>query len=266
MDPFLRWAGGKQWLAKRISGLIPKNAQTYYEAFLGGGSLFFVSQPRQAILGDINKPLIDCYQVLRDSPNDLIAILSRWKNDEETYYKIRAKEYKKIVWRSAQFIYLNKTCWNGLFRVNQHGKYNVPFGYNNRKVYDEAHLIEISITLQVAQIACCDFQTLLEPASPGDFIYLDPPYTVLHSRNGFRNYNEKLFNWQDQIRLASTAQELVKRGCFVVVSNANVSEVINLYPDFICQTISRFSILAADPKYRRKTDEALLISSNLLLR
>lgn len=265
VKPFLRWAGGKQWLAPRLAKLIPEYNHTYYEPFLGGGSLFFVARPMRAILGDINEQLIGTYLVLRDQPKDLVFILSQWENDEETYYKVRAAEYKDNLWRAAQFIYLNKTCWNGLYRVNQQGKFNVPFGYNKRRVFDETHLLNLSEALQNAEIVCCDFQQLLKTATAGDFIYLDPPYTVLHSRNGFRQYNEELFSWQDQVRLSRTARELAHRGCFVVISNANNEEVLKLYPDFIHQRFSRHSVLAADPKWRRKTDEALFISSDQLL-
>lgn len=265
IKPFLRWAGGKQWLARRLLGTIPNHDYTYYEPFLGGGSLFFASLPKKAILGDINERLVETYRVLRDHPIGLMIILYQWKNDKETYYRVRASNYEDNLWRAAQFIYLNKTCWNGLYRVNRNGQFNVPFGYNNRKVFDEEHLLKVSEILKSAEIICCDFQQILETAVTGDFIYLDPPYTVLHSRNGFRGYNESLFSWQDQVRLAQTAIELADRGCLVMVSNADNEEVINQYPSFFYQRVSRHSILAANPKWRRKTSEALLVSSDQLL-
>jgi DNA adenine methylase len=136
IKPFLRWAGGKQWLAPRLAGIVPQEGFTYYEPFLGGGSLFFVVRPQKAVLGDVNERLIEAYQALRDNPNELISILSMWKNDEETYYKIRSTDFSDRTWSAAQLIYLNKTCWNGLYRVNREGKFNVPFGFNNRKVFD----------------------------------------------------------------------------------------------------------------------------------
>jgi len=265
VKPFLRWAGGKQWLAHKLARLIPVHDHTYYEPFLGGGSLFFAACPNRAILGDINERLIGTYQILRDRPKDLILILSQWENDEETYYKVRTTEYKDDLWQAAQFIYLNKTCWNGLYRVNRQGGFNVPFGYNNRKVFDGTHLLEASEVLQNAKVIYCDFEQLLKTATAGDFVYLDPPYTVLHSRNGFRQYNEKLFSWQDQVRLADTARELAHRGCLVVISNADNEEVLSLYPDFLYQKVSRHSVLAANPKWRQKTSEALLVSSDQLL-
>lgn len=262
VKPFLRWAGGKQWLARRLAGLIPNRDCTYYEPFLGGGSLFFAGRPSKAILGDTNERLVEAYRVLRDHARDLVEVLSQWQNDEETYYDVRASEYESSVWRAAQFIYLNKTCWNGLYRVNRQGKFNVPFGHNNRRVFDRTHLLKVAEILQNAKVVCCDFEQLVETAASGDFAYLDPPYTVLHSRNGFRQYNEKLFSWQDQVRLARVARELAGRGCLVVVSNADNREVLDLYPDFLYQRVSRHSVLAANPRWRRRTNEALLVSSD----
>ena len=265
MKPFLRWAGGKQWLSHTLLRLVPGNDCTYYEPFVGGGSLFFARRPTRAVLGDINGRLTETYQVVRDLPHELIAILSHWENDESTYYTVRPTEFEDAVSRAAQVIYLNKTCWNGLYRVNRQGKFNVPFGYNGRTVFSPEHLLEASAVLQSASIVNGDFEQVLDTAIAGDFVYLDPPYTVLHSRNGFRQYNEKLFSWQDQVRLASTARELARRGCFVVVSNADNEGVVALYDGFFRQTLTRHSILSADPRARRKTDEALLVSSDQLL-
>ena len=265
VKPFLRWAGGKQWLAHRLAVLIPKYDHTYYEPFLGGGSLFFAARPKRAILADINECLIRTYRIVRDRPKDLITVLSQWRNDEETYYEIRNIEYEDDLWQAAQFIYLNKTCWNGLHRVNRQGKFNVPFGYNKRNVYDEKQLMEASVMMQNAEISCCDFEQSLKTAQAGDLVYLDPPYTVLHSKNGFRSYNESLFSWKAQIRLADTARELSRRGCLVVVSNADNAEVRDLYQDFLCQRVARHSVLAANPKWRQRIQESLFVSSDSLL-
>lgn len=265
IKPFLRWAGGKQWLAQRLAGVMPKDNRTYYEPFLGGGSLFFAARPKRAVLGDTNERLINTFRVLRDQPRDLIRILSQWSNDRDTYYAVRSTNGHDEVWNAAQFIYLNKTCWNGLHRVNKQGQFNVPFGNHDRNVFDEAHLLTVSQALQAAELRCCDFQDMLQSAEQNAFVYMDPPYTVLHSQNGFRQYNEKIFSWHDQIRLARVAHDLADRGCIVVISNADNAEVLDLYPEFHYQRVSRHSILAANPKYRRKTQEALLVSSACLL-
>lgn len=265
VKPFLRWAGGKQWLASRLAVLIPEYDHAYYEPFLGGGSLFFAARPKRAILSDINERLICTYIALRDQPKDVISILSQWRNDVKTYYEIRETEFEDNVWQSAQLIYLNKTCWNGLYRVNRQGKFNVPFGYHKRKVCNEEHLLEVSEMLQNTEIICCDFQQSLNTTKAGDFVYLDPPYTTLHSNNSFRNYNENLFSWEAQIRLADTAHKLSRRGCLVVVSNAANQEIQDLYQDFYYQKVTRHSVLAANPKWRQKTEESLFASSDRIL-
>jgi len=260
LKPFLRWAGGKQWLVPELISYIPKNNYTYYEPFIGGGSLFFATKPKKSFLSDMNKDLIDTYKILRDYPNHLISILKKWENDKDTYYYIRNLEFDNEISKAAQFIYLNKTCWNGLYRVNRKGKFNVPFGYNNRKTFTESNIIQCSRILKNANLNHNDYEQSLKTAKTGDFIYLDPPYTVLHSKNGFRQYNEKLFTWDDQIRLADIAFRLYKSGCYVVISNANNNEIINLYPDFRYKEISRHSVIAANPSYRCKITELLFIS------
>ncbi len=258
--PFLRWAGGKQWLSARLKCLIPDTDYTYYEPFLGGGSLFFTVCPQRAVLGDINTRLIETYKAVRDFPKEVVKILNDWPNESKFYYKIRNNEYSDMVYRAAQLIYLNKSCWNGLYRVNKDGKFNVPFGNNKRAIYNEKHIYQASCVINNTVLKNCDFQELIKPAKRGDFIYIDPPYTVLHSKNGFRRYNEKLFSWDDQERLASVAQELAEQGCIVIVSNAYSRDVINLYPNFAHLKLLRQSVLASDASRRRKTHEALFIS------
>lgn len=265
VKPFLRWAGGKQWIAQRLARLIPKNIGTYCAPFLGGGSLFFATNPRKAVLGDLNCRLVNTYVVLRDHPEALISILSQWKNEQEVYYEVRGKEFEDRTWQAARLVYLNKTCWNGLYRVNQKGKFNVPYGHHQRDVFNADHLLEVSERMRNTELVCSDFGETVKSAAAGDFVYLDPPYTTLHSGNGFRRYNEKLFTWQDQIRLAEVASDLVARGCLVVVSNADSQEILDLYPSFYYQRVSRHSVLAANSNSRRKTHEALLVSSDELL-
>jgi DNA adenine methylase len=259
IKPFLKWAGGKQWLSHRLIKIIPENRYTFYEPFLGGGSLFFAARPKLAILGDTNARLIETYIMVRDCPHDVIQILSEWPNEKEVYYQVRSKEYSDKSQRAAQFIYLNKSCWNGLYRVNQEGKFNVPFGNNKRDIYNEKHILQASNILKNTTLVCYDFQEVVETAKTGDFVYLDPPYTVIHSKNGFRRYNEKLFSWNDQVRLANAARDLAKRGCHVVVSNADNEKVLELYPDFIHLRLVRHSTIAANALRRRQTQESLFL-------
>jgi len=260
IKPFLRWPGGKQWLVRRLSKIFPKNWNKYFEPFLGGGSLFFASRPCSARLGDLNERLIETYIAVRDQPLDVIEVLSQWHNSKENYYQIRSQIFKDNIRKAAQTIYLSKTCWNGLYRVNKDGHFNVPFGNHNRAVYDRENIIRASKTLQTAELIACDFEKLIKSAKCNDFVYLDPPYTVLHSKNGFRQYNDRLFSWNDQIRLANTANKLMDKGCLVVISNANHPEVIKLYHRFEYYKLNRHSILAANPEKRCKTEEALFLS------
>jgi DNA adenine methylase len=260
IKPFLRWPGGKQWLAARLSKLVPDKCCTYFEPFIGGGSLFFASRPKCAKLGDLNERLTETYTAVRNWPLDVIQALSEWPNSKEIYYHIRSQIFTDNIQRAAQIIYLSKTCWNGLYRVNSEGQFNVPFGNHNRAVYDENNILRASKVLQGAELIPCDFEDLLKTAKCGDFVYLDPPYTVLHSRNGFRRYNECLFSWDDQVRLAQIANKLKDNGCLVVVSNANHPEVIKLYHKFKYYRLNRHSVLAANPVRRCKTQEALLLS------
>ena len=265
VKPFLRWAGGKQWISQRISKLIPSSIGTYFEPFLGGGSLFFATSPQKAVLSDLNSRLAETYQRLKDSPHEVIGVLATWNNDEKTYYRVRQLTFADTVFRAAQFIYLNKTCWNGLYRVNKQGEFNVPFGNNGRPVFDSQHLLAVSKTLQDADVRHLDFSDALLPAVEGDFVYLDPPYTSLHGSNGFRQYNERLFSWQDQQRLARIAVDLAERGCIVLVSNADHESILEMYPGFSCQRVARHSILAASSKFRRPTSELLISSDPTLL-
>ena len=263
--PFLRWAGGKQWLSRYLVQLIPEGVGTYYEPFLGGGSLYFAALPPQAVLSDLNPRLVEVYEELRDRPQELIGVLKLWANDKQTYYRIRSANFRDKTFRVAQFIYLNRTCWNGLYRVNRQGRFNVPFGHNGRAVADEEQLLQNSNALRNIELQCGDFEEILIRAKKGDFVYMDPPYTALHENNGFRQYNERLFSWEDQMRLGRVAVDLSEKGCHVVVSNANRDEILQLYPGFCHKQISRHSVLAASPKYRRVTAELLIASGPSLL-
>ena len=136
VKPFLRWAGGKQWLSRHLAHLLPAGSGTYYEPFVGGGSLYFTARPTKAVLSDSNPRLVETYEALRDDPQGVIAVLEGWSNDTQTYYEVRSGAYADRVHRGAQFIFLNRTCWNGLYRVNRQGKFNVPFGNHGRAVFD----------------------------------------------------------------------------------------------------------------------------------
>lgn len=265
LKPFLRWAGGKQWLTDKLLSLVPSDIGVYHEPFLGGASFFFALKPENAILSDANRQLIETYQAVRNNPKAVIKHLRKWQNERETYYRIRASKFTKKAERAAQFIYLNKTCWNGLYRVNKKGEFNVPFSNNGREIFQYNHLIDIASSLRKAKLIWGDFEESVSTANQGDLIYLDPPYTVSHSNNGFRQYNEELFSWEDQRRLAKVAQNLVKNGCFVLVSNAYHLPILEMYKDFQVLELTRHSILAASSDRHKKITEVLLLSRNIQL-
>jgi DNA adenine methylase len=261
--PFLRWAGGKQWISAFLVGLAPKNYDKYFEPFVGGGALFFSLCPSRAVLGDLNSQLIETYKAIKNNPIQVIKTLSQWENESETYYEVREKEYNDMFQRAAQFIYLNKTCWNGLYRVNKRGKFNVPFSDNGREVFKAEHLLKASKSLKKIKLISGDFEEIVNSAKAKDFIYLDPPYTVSHSKNGFRQYNEKLFSWKDQRRLSKCAKRLDEKGCYVIISNAWHKPLIELYEGFDMLELSRHSIIAAQSKNRKIVSEVLFVSKKL---
>jgi DNA adenine methylase len=258
--PFLKWAGGKQWLAARLIRFVSPTG-TYYEPFLGGASLFFAARPRRAALSDKNADLIETYECLRDEPFQIIDRITEWSYNEETYYRVREMHPRSRVGRAARFIYLNRTCWNGLYRVNRNNQFNVPFGrFANPTICDASVLLGASRALQEVNLTVSDFEQAVEDAQRGDVVYLDPPYTVKHSNNGFLRYNEHLFTWSDQERLASLAHVLKRRGCRVLVTNACHKHLVSLYNGFHVTPLRRPSNLAGDPS-RRGTETEMLISS-----
>ena len=265
LKPLLRWAGGKRWLTSRLRLMIPDAIGMYYEPFFGGGSLFFAACPDTAVLSDLNLRLMETYEAIRFDPDEVIFVLAQWSNDAATYYQVRERVFERKAERAAQFIYLNKTCWNGLYRVNRSGRFNVPFGNHGRQVFDPCHVRQIAQALDCATLKTGDFDDVVRDAKSGDFIYFDPPYATYRQKTGFRQYTERRFGWRDQRRLGETAVRLAERGCTVVVSNANDRPIVSLYPGFAHIVVNRHSVLAADPEARRITGELVLCSSSDLI-
>ncbi|MEX2160983.1 MAG: Dam family site-specific DNA-(adenine-N6)-methyltransferase [Anaerolineales bacterium] len=263
LSPLLRWPGGKQWLTEKLIALVPKEIGVYYEPFIGGAALFFALRPARAVLGDANRRLIETYETVRDNPRAVERALKKWPNTERTYYRLRSKEFTTRVEKAAQFIYLNKTCWNGLYRVNRRGKFNVPFSNNGRRVFDSDHLHHASAALRTAELVIGDFGLTLKRARERDFVYLDPPYITTHGNNNFRSYNERLFSWEDQKRLAVVANKLADQNCYVVLSNSAHQSIIELYKKFDQYEFTRHSVLAGKVSGRKKVREALFVSKNI---
>lgn len=254
----LKWPGGKRALLNHILALVPSTFNRYYEPFVGGGALFFALRPMQAVLADNNVELINCYKQVRDCPDAVIAHLSKLRNTKEDYYAIRESIPTEDTSRAARFIYLMTLSFNGIHRVNLQGNFNVPYGYKEYlQPCDASKIYAVCACLSSVELRHGDFELTVTDAKAGDFIYFDPPYTVAHGNNGFLKYNAHIFSWSDQIRLATIAQDLAKRGCRILVTNADHPSILELYSCFKMQRILRSSAIAASQEYRRKVTECI---------
>lgn len=261
MGPFLKWAGGKRWLVDRHSNIFPNFGGRYIEPFLGGGSVFFHLRPNKAVLADVNSELILCYSQIRDAPEELYRLLQihQKRHCKDYYYNIRAQNFDNETERAARLIYLNRTCWNGLYRVNVKGAFNVPIGTKSRVIYHEDEFLLISKALENAQIKSSDFESTIDEARQDDFVFVDPPYTVKHNFNGFLKYNENIFSWDDQLRLRAAVERAAGRGASIIVTNAAHSSIYDLYSDIgQTHTLDRHSVLAGKRDKRGLVQEIIV--------
>jgi DNA adenine methylase len=257
--PLFRWPGGKRRLAPEILKRFPATYARYFEPFLGGGAIFFALRPRQATLSDNNPDLINCFIQLRDRPDEVTDWLASTDKDENTYYEVRASLPDNAVARAARLIYLATLSFNGIYRVNLQGAFNVPYGHRpHLDTANKRRIERISESLKGTELLTCDFAQALPDAKADDVVYLDPPYTVAHSNNGFLKYNARIFSWEDQQRLAILARSLVSRGCHVVISNAAHPSITALYVDFEIHEVIRHSIVSAKKDYRRPVAEYII--------
>ncbi|MDO8292603.1 MAG: Dam family site-specific DNA-(adenine-N6)-methyltransferase [Gallionella sp.] len=259
--PFLKWAGGKRWLSNRIVELAHPLHGKYIEPFLGGGAVFFALRPAQAILSDANFELINTYQAIKDSPEKIAHLLRDHQrhHSKEYYYKMRSYKPRCEFRMAARFIYLNRTCWNGLYRVNLSGKFNVPIGTKSAVMMATDDWQAMSDFLKSAKLICGDFENSIDAAKEGDFVFADPPYTVKHNLNGFIKYNDALFSWSDQIRLRDALLRARQRGVRVVVTNAHHSSIRDLYSEhFLLEPVARASVLAGSSVHRGRYEELLI--------
>ena len=257
--PFLRWAGGKRWLVDELIKIIPADIKNYYEPFLGAGSLYFNIDVNKAYLSDINSDLILTYKMIKKDYKQVLYHLNNFKNSKKNYYIVREKEFKNEFKKAARFIYLNKTCWNGLYRENSSGKFNVPYGNKKHtEIFNEENLEAVNLKLKNAHLYDYDFEYALRNCEEGDLIYLDPPYTVAHQNNGFIKYNSKIFSWSDQKRLSKLMKSLNDKGCYLILSNASHESILLLYDGFNFINITRHSIIGAKSDSRKKIKEYLI--------
>jgi DNA adenine methylase len=260
-SPFLKWAGGKRWLVSSHAQLLPKTFNRYYEPFLGGGAIFFSLRPADSTLSDLNQELIDCYIAIRDECDSVERLLAdhHVKHCKQHYLEVRSSKPEGPVERAARMIYLNRTCWNALYRVNLKGEFNVPIGTKQNVLLPSDNFSDVSSALKNSIICHRDFETIVDEAHKGDFIFADPPYTVKHNFNGFVKYNEKIFQWSDQVRLSKCLIRASNRGCKILLTNANHQSIVDLYEgcfEFI--PLERNSVIAASSSKRGKYEELII--------
>jgi DNA adenine methylase len=268
--PFVKWAGGKRQLINQLIKNTPPEFNNYYEPFLGGGALFFklctLGKIKKAYLNDRNKVLINSYKTIKKHPQKLIVELKngKYKNDKETFLEIREERPADIIKATARFIYLNKTAFNGLYRVNSKGGFNVPFGkYSNPKILDEENILALNKALQKDELTNLDFAKAVKSADKEDFVYFDPPYAPLNKTSSFTSYTKDDFGEKDQERLAKTVKTLDKKGCFVMVSNSHTPLILDLYEGLNLQVVMASRAINCKGESRGKIKE--LIITNYLV-
>lgn len=268
--PFVKWAGGKRQIVDKLLMYAPDEFNTYYEPFVGGGALLFELSPKKAVINDSNKELINVYNVLRNEEKfkKMCSILNTYEknNSEEFYYELRNKDRNKSSFdrlsdykRAGRTIYLNKACFNGLYRVNSKNEFNVPFGKKTRiNTYDIGNLITVSnyLTMNDIKILNVDFEDSVKDAQKGDFIYFDPPYDSETSI--FNSYTEDGFGKEEQRRLAKVYKELSNKGCYVMLSNNNTTLIKELYKDFNIHIIEAKRSINSNGKKRGKVEEVII--------
>lgn len=267
LTPILKWPGGKRWFREKFSAIAPANYKNYIEPFLGSGSIFFALQPEKAILSDVNGELIATYRAIRDDWRAVRKKLVEHQrnHDSDYYYAVRDSKPRSAHGWAARMLYLNRTCFNGIYRVNLNGEFNVPVGTKTNVLLETDDFEGIASSLKCAKLLNKDFEKVIDMADKGDLIFADPPYTVRHNFNGFVKYNENLFAWEDQKRLARALKRAVDRGAFVISTNAYHRSVKELYwgQGFRMRNLSRYSSISSSNESRLSYDELLIVSNNI---
>lgn len=261
LSPVLKWAGGKQGIAKRLVDFFPSDFERYFEPFVGGGSILFTLQPHTAVVGDANEWLIDTYKAIREEPAQVVGVLENLKNTKEEYLRVRGilPQTLPLAQRAAHLIYLNKTCFRGLFRVNRQGQFNVPYGQYDRRYYDPVNLQAVSEALGSVELRQGDFELCLQDITDRDFVYLDPPYYKLGGYSDFNRYTKDQFKVSDHFRLASLCRELDSRGVRWAVSNSDTDLVRDLFEGYHLSAIDNRREINLNSKNRNVTE--LLITN-----
>ena len=266
--PFVKWAGGKRQLIPQIEEHLPQDYNKYIEPFVGGGALFFHLKPKNAVLIDINEELMNCYKVIKNNVSELIQSLKKHKNDKDYYYQVRSADREiesfqkwSDVEKASRTIFMNRCCYNGLYRVNSKGFFNVPFGrYKNPKFCNEMNLNAVHKTLKNAKIIHGSFEVCLDHAEKDDFVYFDPPYHPLSETANFTSYTKDNFGKDSQVKLREVFKNLDDRGCKVMLSNSYNDFVLDLYKDFKIVTISAKRAINSNASRRGEIKEILVLN------
>ena len=256
--PILKWAGGKTQMLGDLLPKVPTSYGRYIEPFIGGGAMFFALNPNDAVIADSNPELINMYKQVADNVDAVISYLQKYENTQEMFYRVRALEWEELpeAEAAARTIYLNKTCFNGLYRVNKKGQFNVPFGkYKAPKFCDVEALYTASEALQKSNIVCGDYLSVLkEFARPGDFIFLDPPYLPISEYADFKRYTKEQFYEEDHVELAKEVFRLQELGCYVILTNSNHPLVHELYKPFNIEVIQTKRYISCSGSNRKGED------------
>jgi len=268
VSPVVKWVGGKRQLLPEIRKYIPEKFTIYYEPFVGGGAVLFDIQPKRAVINDVNFELMNLYEVIRDNVDLLIEDLKKHKNEKEYFYEIREldrdkEKYSQLtkVERASRLLYLNKTCYNGLYRVNQAGQFNTPFGnYKNPNIINEKVIRAVSDYFNWADITfkCCDFEESVKGIGKGAFVYFDPPYDPVSESANFTEYSKDGFTKEDQIRLKKLCDRLNDKGIKFLLSNSATEFIIDLYKDYKIEIIQARRSINSDGRKRGEVDEVLV--------
>ena len=259
--PFLKWVGGKRQLLPELLARVPRGFDTYFEPFLGGGALFFSLLPEKAVLSDTNERLVRTYRAVRDNVDELIAELATYPHDRVFFEELRRIDVDALddTQVAAWMIYLNKTGFNGLYRVNKSGGFNVPFGrYKNPRICDPDRLFLASEALQRAEILHASFSEVTKLAKPGDFVYFDPPYVPLSETSSFTSYTKDGFGISEQRHLRNIAENLKAREVDVLLSNSSAGAVFDLYENFEIEEVYATRAINSKASARGKVAEVLI--------
>ncbi len=255
-------------MTNQIEKYLPNNFNNYFEPFIGGASIYLFLKSRGIIrngsfLSDSNHDLINAHTTIRDQPIELLKLLSKYKNEEDFYYKIRDSNPSSNLRKAARFIYLNRTSFNGIYRENLKGDYNVPFGYRNLKVlFEKDNILNVSSLIQNSELLSCDFEEVLDRINRHDLVFLDPPYTVAHENNGFIKYNKKIFAWEDQQRLKTFIENIIQKEAYFILTNAAHSSIFELYGDLgMSERLSRASLIGGKGAKRDRYNELIFFNT-----